>query len=153
LATTRSCRYPEKSFPLAEVRSVPRYAFLSLLLAGLGGCAIPFGGQPSPPAPHQPTLVSLFDGSYQGKVRKIGANAPECPGNGYGIAEIGDAVLTLPYQPNLIFSVPVAADGVLRQTVGDTRIEGRVVQNRLDLLVTSGRCQTRYRLGYVWNHS
>lgn len=120
---------------------------------GLSACAIPFGGQNLPPAPHQPTPVSLFDGSYEGKIRAIGANAGDCPKSGYGVAEIGDATLTLPYRPGVIFTVPVAADGALHQTVEGTRIEGRAGQNRLNLLVSSGTCQTRYHLRYVWNHS
>jgi hypothetical protein len=134
--------------------TVFRRTALMLVAAGLvGACTVPFGGQALPPAPHTPTPVSLFDGSYQGKVRAVGANAADCPKNGYGVAEIGDATLTLPYRPGVIFSVPVAADGALHQTVEGTRIEGRVVQKRLDLLVSSGACQTRYRLRYVWNHS
>ncbi|WP_114911892.1 hypothetical protein [Acidibrevibacterium fodinaquatile] len=119
----------------------------------LGACTIPFGGPNLPPAPHQPSAVSLFDGSYQGKVRAVGANAADCPKSGYGVAEIGDATLTLPYRPGVIFTVPVAADGTLHQTVEGTRIEGRAAQNQLTLLVSSGACQTRYRLSYVWNHS
>lgn len=120
---------------------------------GLAACSIPFGGPDLPPAPHQPTLVSLFDGSYEGKIRAVGTNAADCPKSGYGVAEIGDATLTLPYRPGVIFTVPVAADGALHQTVEGTRIDGRAGQNQLNLLVSSGACQTRYHLSYVWNHS
>lgn len=132
---------------------MPRYAFLSFLLAGLGGCAIPFGGLPVPPEPHEPTMVSLFDGSYQGKIRRIGAKTPECPANGYGVAEIGDTVLTFSYAPDVIFSIPVTPEGVVQQRIGDTRIEGQIAANHLDMLVTSGQCRTGYQLRYVWNHS
>ncbi len=139
----------------AHILMAPRWRCFAALAAvlGLGACSMPFGGPNLPPAPHQPTAVSLFDGSYEGKIRAIGANAADCPQSGYGVAEIGDATLTLPYRPGVIFSVPVAADGALHQTVEGTRIEGRVAQNRLTLLVSSGACQTRYRLNYVWNHS
>ncbi len=140
---------PEHDFPMSRLSR--RLGPLAAALA-LGAC-MPFGGQNLPPAAHQPTAVSLYDGSYEGKIRAIGANAADCPKNGYGVAEIGDAILTLSYRPGVIFTVPVAADGTLHQTIEGARIEGRAVNNHLDLLVSSSTCQTRYRLTYVWNHS
>ena len=140
--------------PIDHLLMAPLWRRFGALAAafGLAAC-MPFGGQNLPPAPHQPSPVSLFDGSYEGKIRAVGANAADCPKSGYGVAEIGDATLTLPYRPGVIFTVPVAADGALHQTVEGTRIEGRAVRNQLNLLVSSGTCQTRYHLTYVWNHS
>jgi len=47
-----------------------RFGALAAAFA-LGACTIPFGGQNLPPAPHQPTPVSLFDGHHHPGVTKL----------------------------------------------------------------------------------
>ncbi len=100
------------------------------------------------------TNAELFDGSYQGHatlVRALGPGCPVRPRN--GVVVIGDATLVFPYTPDLTFAAEVRRDGTMHAQAGPLRLDGRIVGNQLGFIITTPRCQTVYRMHYVWNHS
>lgn len=100
------------------------------------------------------TPGELYDGSYQGSATLVRALGPACPRRpSYGVVEIGDAVLVLPYTPELTFSVPVLRDGTMRLEGDGISLRGRIVGNQLGFVVRTPKCETLYRMHYVWNHS
>lgn len=127
---------------------------LVLLAALLGGCAVPYGGTPPPPNPAATSYPLPFDGSYQGHIYALGARDGACPRRGYGVAEVGDSVLTLAYKPDIVFAAPIdPASGRIEQRVGQVSLQGRIERGYLDVTVADGPCFTWYLLHYVWNHS
>lgn len=130
-------------------------ACLVLLLA-LGACSqsdnpvttfapaspVPFRGDPH-----------WFDGGYQGREKLVHATIPNCPPTRYGVLEIGDATLEFAYAPDLIFTVPVAADGTLTSVRGPGTLNGRIVGRHLELTITTASCQTRFNMDMVWNRA
>ena len=100
------------------------------------------------------TTAELYDGSYQGWVALVGANGPGCPvWPRKGVIEIGDATLVYPYLPNLVLAAPVAPDGSLHAAAGPAVLDGRIVNDRLEFIVRTPNCQSRYSMRLVWNHS
>ncbi|HEX4260832.1 MAG TPA: hypothetical protein VHY76_06995 [Acetobacteraceae bacterium] len=129
-------------------------ALLGALLLAVAGCsesnslAATFG-----PAPHVPFRGDpyWYDGSYQGRARLVHATIPNCPPTRYGVLEVGDATLVFAYAPDLIFTVPVTADGTLSSTGGPAKLEGKIVGRHLDMTVATTACQTRFDMNMVWN--
>lgn len=127
-----------------------------LAAAALGGCVTPAApvrtgaNGISRPA----TTAELFDGSYQGRAVLVRATGPGCPVRPrYGVVVIGDAELTFPYEPDLILSAPVAADGTLHAETSPAVLDGRIINDRLEFTVRTPNCQSHYSMRYIWNHS
>lgn len=100
------------------------------------------------------TNSELYDGSYQGHATLVRAAGPGCPVRPRnGVVEIGDATLVFPYTPNLTFAAVVQRDGTMHAESGPLRLDGRIVGNQLAFTITTPRCQSVYRMRYVWNHS
>jgi hypothetical protein len=134
-------------------RRLIQRACLALLAGGLVACSIPYGGTPTPRNPSAMTYPLPFDGSYQGHVYALGARDGTCPHRSYGVAEVGDSVLTLAYKPDVVFAAPIDPQGRIQQQVGQVSLQGKIERDYLDVTVADGPCFTWYLLHYVWNHS
>ena len=123
----------------------------------LGGCA----ERPAAPVrtgangvSRPATTAELFDGSYQGRsvlVRNTDLACPIWPR--HGVVEIGDAVLTFPYRPDLTLTAPVAADGSVHAEIRNAVLDGQIVGRRLWFTIRTPECEAQYSLHFVWNHS
>ncbi len=131
-------------------------ACLAVLLLALAGCSQSDNPittfAPAPPVPFRGD-PHWFDGSYQGRGKLVHATIPNCPPTRDGVLEIGDATLQFAYAPDLIFTIPVAADGTLTSVAGSTTLHGQIIGRHLELTVTTASCQTRFRMDMVWNRA
>jgi len=123
----------------------------------LGGCA----ERPAAPVrtgangvSRPATTAELFDGSYQGRsvlVRNTDLACPVWPR--VGVVEIGDAVLTFPYRPDLTLTAEVQPGGSMHAEIRNAVLDGRIVGRRLGFAIRTPECEALYDLRFVWNHS
>lgn len=129
---------------------------LALLVLALAGCSESDNPvttfAPPPPVPFRGD-PHWYDGGYQGREKLVRATIPNCPPTRYGVLEIGDATLYFSYAPDLIFEVPVAADGTLSSVAGPTSLRGRIVGRHLEMTVITTACQTHFDMDMVWNRA
>ncbi len=121
----------------------------ALLAAMLAGCA-----QPDAPAAATPAAVAAatlpppitgpINGIYQGSSTRVDAKIPACPLAARGLIEIGDRTLLFPYTYELIYVVPVQADGTLHTASGDAVLDGKLIDGRLDFDVTTPMCKSSF---------
>jgi hypothetical protein len=93
-----------------------------------------------------------YDGSYKGTATLISATGV-CPNGRTGILQIGDNTLTYSYTPQLVFQVPVGANGRLHGVAGDAVLDGVISDNELRMVVKTPNCTTVYDNAFVYNHS
>ena len=95
----------------------------------------------------------VYNGSYQGYIRRVVAKGPGCPNEpGERVIMVGDGVLWYAYSPVTFFTSPVQYDGKIDATSGDTHMVGQITGDQLHATVTSPMCETRINMHYVYNH-
>ena len=98
----------------------------------------------SPSVP--PGLINKTDGLYKGIGQPVQVGSPACPTASEGTAEIGDQTLYFAFTPSTIFISPVQPDGTVLTLLPDAKLEGRLLDGRLQFVIADQVCQTRYDL-------
>ena len=119
----------------------------------LGGCQTVFDSV-GVAVPLSASRARQYDGSYQGYIRPVTSNGPECPREpGERVLMVGDGVLWYAYNPATLFAAPVNSDGEINAASGDATLSGKVVGNHLQATVKSPRCETRINMDFIYNHT
>ncbi len=119
----------------------------------LGGCQTVFDAV-GVAVPLSASESRVFNGSYQGYIRRVAATGPGCPiDQGEVVIMVGDGVLWYAYSPVTFFESPVNYDGTIDAVSGDSHMTGRVVGNHLEAIVTSPNCESKLSMNYIYNHS
>jgi hypothetical protein len=126
----------------------------ALPVALLCGCGVPensAGVAPpamartiAPPQPAQPDVAGPINGIYGGASEQVEAKIPGCPYAELGLIEIGDRTLLFPYTTDLIYVAPVQADGTVHSQLGQTTLDGHLIDGRLAFSVTTPDCTSRF---------
>ena len=93
--------------------------------------------------------LNRVDGTYKGIITLVEAHNPNCPPTQWGIIDVGDSTLMLPYTPAIIMSVAVQPDGRLHGQAGTTVLDGVLRDGWLNFTVSSPACISRYNFRYV----
>ena len=93
--------------------------------------------------------IDRVDGTYKGIVTLVEAHNPNCPMTTWGIIDVGDRTLVLPYTPALVMTASVEPDGHVHAQYGSTVLDGALHDGRLNFIVKSPVCVSRYDFRYV----
>ena len=93
--------------------------------------------------------LDRVNGTYKGVITLVEAHNPNCPPTQWGIIDVGDDTLMLPYTPAVIMSVAVQPDGRLHGQAGTTVLDGVLRDGWLNFTVSSPACTSRYNFRYV----
>lgn len=151
VAALAGCAHPPAPDATTAEAAPPRPTILAQPLGGGPATAPPVViGEPQPAGPlianeSQPAPVTgPVNGFYQGRMRQVETKIPACPLPALGVIEIGDRTLLYPYTFELIYVAPIQADGTIHAAVGNTTLDGTLIDGRLAFNVTTPECQASF---------
>ena len=129
-----------------------RLAVFALAALPLCGCQTVFDAV-GVTVPLSAGETRVYNGSYQGTIRRVSATAPGCPREpGERVIMVGDGVLWYAYSPVTFFTSPVQYDGTIDAASGDATMKGRIKGDHLEATVKSPHCESRISMDYIENH-
>lgn len=118
------------------------------LAAALAGCAAP--PPPAPVVEAVPSPPPGTDGRYRGTARLVRAENNFCPRSGPRTLEVSGGTVTLSYsvppRQRVPLTADIQADGRVTAEDGEGRLEGQVLDGRLEVTISSGMCEHRWTM-------